>query len=184
MNVEIAAGGQIFSVHEDYETEQVEKKMEQLSPKDRGWINRGLEWKYFKPGDIVHNYSWIERVLSVVDTAVHEMGHVYMIKRGGTFISATVKAASNYLGLTRGVPDSTEDWMRSCAGGLAGEEADGQNDHRGTRSDMFQLEMAAQFSPTLSASEAKSQARSIIYPVITSLRRDALGLAINETIAA
>lgn len=163
---------------------EVQKKMEHLSPKDRGWINRGLEWKFFKPQQIIHNYPWIERVLSLVDTAVHEVGHVYMIKRGGTFISATVKAAAGYLGLTKGIPNSIEDWMRSCAGGLAAEEADGQDDHRGTRSDMWQLEMAAQRSLTLSAPDAISQARSTINQVIHSVQRTALGLAINETIAA
>lgn len=166
------------------EEKEVESNILEFPSEKRVWVYRGLEWGHFQRSDVVKNRPWIERVLAVVDTAVHEMGHVYMIKRGGTFLSATVIPDGNTLGVTKGVPDSTEDWMRSCAGGLAAEVADGQFDHSGTGSDMGQLENTALFSPTLSASEAKSQANSTIFPQIDSLRRDALSLAMEGTIAA
>lgn len=174
MSVETALGS----------NEYAQKRLMELPSKERTWVERGLRWGHFKQRDLLEHYPWVRRVLSVIDTAVHEMGHVHMIKKGGTLYSATVVPSGNYLGLTKGIPNSLEDGMRAHAGGLVAEEGDGQQDHRGAGSDMWQLEMAAQSSGALSISAAISQARSEIYPIIDSLRHDALGLAIKQTITA
>lgn len=168
---------------EEFKSKQLENKILEFPLRRRVWVERGLEWERFKINDLYHNRPWIDRVLNVVDTAVHEMGHVYILRGGGTVISATVIPSSTYQGLTVGIPNSRERRLMSLVGGLAAEEADGQEDHRGCGSDLYHFEVESQMYG-LSRSEASLRARSEIGGQIVYLQREALGLAINGTIAA
>lgn len=173
-----------FSSREIFEPQnEVENNIQRFPEEQRVWVTRGLKWGYFTMRDVISSRPWIERVLSVIDTAVHEMGHVYILRGGGQVVSATVVPSSNYLGLTVGIPNSRERRLMSLVGGLAAEEADGQDDHRGCGSDLLHLDYESKMYD-LSKAEAESRARSEIGEQIIPLQREALGLAVKGTIAA
>ncbi len=87
------------------------------------------------------NRPLLEKILSRLPVAAHEIGHAKVIRAlGGIVESISVIPYGNTLGVTKGKLGSIKQQIAACFGGWFGEQKMGYSDHSGTGHDMGQAE--------------------------------------------